>query len=99
MWSPGDTLKFEIVRPGPGMTSHHAEYDALPLASTSCSVPSWISVASPALQLASTQPPPIPIQVEEYSSWPRVCWVAVGTVQSPVIELKKPLPGSSAPWL
>src|SRR3954451_16649076 len=92
MWSPGDTLKFEIVRPGPGMTSHQAEYEALPFASTSCSVPSWISVASVALQPESMQPPPIPIHVDEYSSWPRVCDVAVGTIQSPEIELKSLLP-------
>jgi len=44
-------------------------------------------------------PPPIPIQSEESSAWPAVCWVAVGTVQSPVIELNSLLSCSSVPWL
>ena len=67
------------------MSSHQAEYDACPEALTSCSVPAWISVASGTLQDASTQPPPMPIQVDENSSVPFVCADAVGTVQSPVM--------------
>ena len=46
MWSPGETLKFEMVSPGPGITSHQAEYDGWPEESTSCSVPVWIKVKS-----------------------------------------------------
>ena len=59
---------FAMVIDGPGMSSHHAEYEALPAASTSCSVPVWINVVSPIVQPASTQPPPIPIQSDENAS-------------------------------
>ena len=45
-----------IAIDGPGMISHQAPYDALPEL-TSCSVPVWMSVLSPTVQLASTQPP------------------------------------------
>jgi hypothetical protein len=58
---------------GPGMISHHAEYEEPPVAGASCSVPVWISVLSPTVQPLSTQPPPIPIQSDEYSSCPLVC--------------------------
>src|SRR5438874_1417684 len=70
-----------------------------PLAATSCSVPVWIRVLSPTVQLASMQPPPIPIQSDDDSACPAVCCVAVGTVQSPVIALNSLLPCSSVPWL
>jgi hypothetical protein len=63
---------------------------------TSCSVPVWISVLSPIVQPASMQPPPMPIQSDENSS-PDACWVAVGTVQSPEIELNCLPPCSSVP--
>src|SRR5207237_4979093 len=52
----------------------------------------------PTLQFASTHPPPMPIHADEYSSWPLVCCVAVGTVQSPVMLLNR-WPFSRAPWL
>jgi hypothetical protein len=71
----------------------------VPFALTSCSVPVWISVESVAVQLASTQPPPIPIQSDEYSACPAVCWLTVGTVQLLPIELKNLPPCSSVPWL
>jgi hypothetical protein len=87
-----------IVSEGAGTSSHHAEYEAAPVESTSCSVPVWISVESVAVQPASMQPPPIPIQSEESSACPAVCAVAVGTVQSPVIELNSLSPCSSVPW-
>src|SRR5947209_1715502 len=58
-----------------------------------------MSVESVAGQPEATQPPPMPIQVDEYSAWPLVCCVAVGTVQSPLTELKSLLPFSSVPWL
>jgi hypothetical protein len=58
-----------------------------------------MSVLSPTVQPASTQPPPIPIQSEEDSDWPAVCWLAVGTIQSPEIEWKSLPPCSSVPWL
>ena len=57
-----------IVSDGAGTSSHHAEYDAAPVDSTSCSVPVWINVESVALQPASMQPPPIPIQSDESSA-------------------------------
>jgi len=97
MWSPGRTVMLLIAIDGPGMSSHHAPYDALPEL-TSCSVPVWISVLSPTVQLASTQPPPMPIQSDDASS-PDACWLAVGTVQSPAIELNCLPPCSSVPWL
>src|SRR5258708_231609 len=85
---------------GPGMTSHQAEYDGLPDAETSCSVPVWISVLSVTVHVASTQPPPIPIQSEEAADWPVVCWLAAGTVQSPLIEWNCFTPPCSrVPWL
>ena len=68
MWSPGDTVMFVIVIDGAGTSSHHAEYEALPVLSTSCSVPVWISVESPTVHPASMQPPPIPIQSDEDSA-------------------------------
>src|SRR4051795_5069216 len=86
MWSPGRTFMLEIVIEGAGISSHQAEYDALPDAETSCSVPVWIRVSSPLVHLASVQPPPMPIQVEDDSDCPFVCWRALGTVQSPAIE-------------
>src|SRR5438477_11416901 len=55
-------------------------------------------VADGSVQLDSGHPPPIPSQVEEYSSSPLACCVAVGTVQSPVMPLKT-VPFSIAPWL
>src|SRR5256885_15809288 len=78
--SPACTVIFVIRRLGSGMISHQAEYEALPDALTSCSVPAWISVESVTRQLASTQPPPIPTHVEENSASPALCGVAVGTV-------------------
>src|SRR3954451_23080354 len=97
MWSPCWIVMLVIAIDGPGMSSHHATYDALPEL-TSCSVPVWMSVLSPTVQPASMQPPPIPIQSDEDSS-PDACWVAVGTVQSPAIELNCLPPCSSVPWL
>src|SRR5437764_5585280 len=99
MWSPGCTLMPEIVSDGTGTSSHQAEYEAVPFAATSCSVPVWIRVLSPTVQFASIQPPPIPIQSDDDSACPAACCVAVGTVQSPVIELNSLLPCSSVPWL
>src|SRR5689334_7395533 len=87
-----------IVTDGAGTSSHHAEYEAVP-EDTSCSVPVWISVESVVVQPASMHPPPIPIQSEDDSSCPAVCCVAVGTVQSPVIELNIFPFCSSVPWL
>ena len=98
MWSPG-LIVIEMSIDGPGMTSHQAEYAEPPAAGASCSVPVWISVLSPTVQPASTQPPPMPIQSDEYSSCPFVCELAVGTVQSPVIELKRVPPSASDPRL
>jgi hypothetical protein len=49
--------------------------------------------------LATTQPPPIPIQSDEYSAWPGACCDGVGTVQSPLIEVKSFPPSASEPWL
>src|SRR5262245_43394618 len=98
MWSPGATVMFVIVIEGAGTSSHQAEYDARPAASTSCSVPVWISVPSPIVQPASTQPPPMPIQSDENSAWPGECCVAAGTVQSPLIDVKTLPPCSSEPW-
>src|SRR5579862_9568129 len=98
MWSPGWTVIVEIVIDVTGTSSHHAEYDVEPSAATSCSVPVWMSVLSVTVQAASTQPPPIPIQSDESSAWPAVCWVAVGTVQSPLSELKSVPPFSIEPW-
>src|SRR5579884_3191331 len=80
MRSPGLTVML-IVSEGAGMISHQAEYEACPVALTSCSVPVWIRVLSVTVQPASTQPPPIPIQSDDASACPAVCWVAVGTVQ------------------
>jgi hypothetical protein len=88
-----------MVIDGAGTSSHRAEYDAGPVASTSCSVPVWINVRSVAVQPASMHPPPIPIQSDEASGCPAVCWVTVGTVQSPVTEVNSLLPCSSVPWL
>ena len=36
MWSPGSTVMLLIVSDGAGTSSHHAEYDAAPVESTSC---------------------------------------------------------------
>src|SRR5881227_2273259 len=58
-----------------------------------------MSVLSVTAQPESTQPPPIPIQSDEDSAWPEVCCVALGTVQSPVIELNNLPFCSSVPWL
>ena len=55
-------------------------------------------VAEGRVHVDSGQPPPIPIHEEEYSSSPRVCAVAVGTFQSPVMLLNSS-PFSMAPWL
>ena len=98
IWSPGATVMLTLSD-GAGTSSYHAEYDAFPVESTSCSVPVWISVLSPAVQPESMQPPPIPIQFDDASACPAVCWVAVGTVQLPVLEWKSLPPCSSAPWL
>ncbi len=84
---------------GAGTSSHHAEYEALPVLSTSCSVPVWMSVLSVAVHPASTHPPPMPIQSDESSSWPAVWAVTVGTVQSPVTDVKSFPPCSREPWL
>ena len=46
-----------------------------------------------------TQPPPMPTQVEENSSSPALCAVAVGTVQVAEISWKVVPPFSSIPWL
>src|SRR5207248_3271501 len=97
--SPALTGRVSMVTPGAGMSSHHAEYEALPLASTSCSVPAWMRVLSVIRQVASTQPPPMPIQVEEYSASPLLCWVAVGTTQSPETWWNSVPPFSMVPWL
>ena len=99
MWSPGETVMLLIEMDGAGTSSHHAEYDGAPVASTSCSVPVWMSVESVTVQPASTHPPPIPIQSDDASAWPEVCGVAAGTVQSPEMELNSLLPCSSVPWL
>src|SRR5256885_1293463 len=69
--SPGFTGKFEIVIDGPGISSHHALYDAEPLEAMSWLVPAWMSVPSPAAQLVSRQPPPIPTHVADDSARPR----------------------------
>ena len=69
MWSPG-LIVIEMSIDGPGMISHQAEYAEPPAAGASCSVPVWISVLSPTVQPASTQPPPMPIQSDENSSCP-----------------------------
>src|SRR2546423_1061275 len=58
-----------------------------------------MSVASPTAQSASTQPPPMPTQADEYSSCPRVCWVARGTTQSAATWVNVLPPCSSVPWL
>src|SRR5438270_1810546 len=97
--SPGRTFMLAMVSDGPGMISHQAEYEALPFAPTSCSVPAWISVESESRQLLLMQPPPIPIQSEEDSARPLVCSVALGTRQLPPIELNSRCPCSSVPWL
>src|SRR3954469_23272912 len=39
-----------------------------------------MSVSSPIEQAASTHPPPMPIQLDEYSASPARCGVAVGTI-------------------
>src|SRR5207302_222153 len=41
----------------------------------------------------------MPIQLEEFSASPALCWVAVGTFQSPEIWLNSLLPCSTVPWL
>lgn len=46
---------------------------------------------------SAAKPPPMPIQSAEYSAWPLVCWVAVGTIQLPVIELNTVSFFSSSP--
>jgi len=71
------------VTDGAGTSSHHAEYDGAPVALTSCSVPVWIRVLSVTVQPASRQPPPIPVQADEYSASFRVCWLTFGTVHVP----------------
>src|SRR3954462_11841438 len=58
-----------------------------------------MSVLSVTRQLASTQPPPMPIQSDEDSAWPFVCCVEVGTVQSPAISWKSLRPFSIVPCL
>ena len=45
-----------------------------------------MSVSSVIEQAASTQPPPIPIQLDEYSASPDRCGVAVGTIQAAEME-------------
>src|ERR1700677_520544 len=87
IWSPGATVMELMVSDGAGTSSYQAEYEGAPVADTSCSVPVWISVESVTVQPESTQPPPIPIQSDEASAWPAVCWVAAGTVQLPLMEL------------
>src|SRR3989442_6173053 len=74
--SPAWIVIPEIVMAGAGISSYQAEYEAWPDRSTSCSVPVWISVVSVTMHWASTQPPPIPIQLEEYSASPGFCGVA-----------------------
>src|SRR3954469_20549280 len=102
MWSPGWIVMLVIAIDGPGMSSHHAPYDALPEL-TSCSVPVWMRVLSPTVQPASMQPPPIPIQSDEDSSpeprAPDPCRGAAGPAHSPAIELNCLPPCSSVPWL
>src|SRR5437762_14147540 len=49
-------------------------------------IPAWMSVSSVIEQAASTQPPPIPIQLDEYSASPDRCGVAVGTIQAAAME-------------
>ncbi len=68
MRSPGRMVIPVIWMLGSGMTSHHAQYEAVPDLATSCSVPVWISVLSVTVQPASTHPPPTPIHDEEYSA-------------------------------
>src|SRR2546430_6707233 len=99
MRSPAWIVIESIVVEGAGISSSHAEYEAVPSAATSCSVPAWISVPSVTLHPASTHPPPIPIQLEEYSASPAVCCVAVGTVHVPVMLLNILPPCSRVPWL
>src|SRR5437879_10934420 len=62
-------------------------------------MPAWMRVSSPIEQAASTHPPPIPIQLEEYSASPGLCGVAVGTVHAPATALKSLFPRSIDPWL
>src|SRR5579884_4416361 len=97
--SPGLTVMPEIVSEGAGTSSYHAEYDGDPEPSTSCSVPVWISVLSPTVQPASRQPPPIPIQSDDDSDSPLMCWLTVGTVHSPAMSWNSLPPCSSDPWL
>src|SRR6266550_6376525 len=99
MRSPAPTVKLSMGTEGAGTSSHHAEYEAFPWASTSCSVPAWISVPSVTRQSAVTQPPPMPTQEEEYSSSPALWELAVGTTQSPATCEKSFPPCSAAPWL
>src|SRR6185437_9318814 len=94
---PGATGSETAVE-GTGISSYQAEYDALPLASTSCSVPACTSVSSVSAHEDSRQPPPIPTHVADDSASPALAWVAVGTVQVPLTEVKS-LPFSIAPWL
>src|SRR5256885_181347 len=47
-----------------------------------------MSVSSPIEQAASTHPPPIPIQLDEYSASPVRCGVAVGTIHVAAMEWK-----------
>src|SRR2546429_4763932 len=48
-------------------------------------MPAWMSVASVSVHDASRHPPPIPIQVEEYSASPARRCFAFGTTHSPEI--------------
>src|SRR5579875_1900789 len=68
----------------------------------SCDVPAWMSVLSVIEQLSVTQPPPMPTQDAEYSAWPDVCCLAVGTTQPPetcVNNVPVGMPGYSLPML
>src|SRR5919201_2187727 len=61
-------------------------------------MPAWMSVASVTSQSSVTQPPPIPIQVDEYSASPARRCVTVGTIQSAVMAWNSVPSFSSAPW-
>lgn len=58
----------------------------------------WIRVTSVNVQAVSRQPPPIPIQLEEYSASPTRCGLAVGTTHVAATEWKV-VPFASLPCM
>src|SRR5204863_9947855 len=102
MWS--DTVSpawtgVSIVMPGAAMISHQTRYVGWPEASTSDSLPAWMSVLSVAMQDVSMQPPPMPTHVDEYSASPDLCCDAAGTTQEADTCVNAVFPGSRMPWL